>query len=81
MNKFDELMQRNYLITILRVKDDAATYYQVTIPDLPGLRIYVDSWADIATELRAAKREWFIARLQEHKNIPLPTTREVTNNG
>lgn len=73
-NMLDDLMQRNYLITILKVKDDGATYYRVAIPDLPGLVIYVDAWEDIATELRAAKGEWFFARLQEHKNIPLPTT-------
>ena len=65
-------MNENYQLNVLKIQDDGDTYYKVSVPDLPGLTIYVDNLEDIKDELEASKREWFASRLEQKKNIPLP---------
>lgn len=72
MNNLDKYMNENYQLNVVKIQDDGDTYYKVSVPDLPGLTIYVDNLEDIKDELEESKREWFASRLEEKKNIPLP---------
>ena len=72
MDNIDKYMNENYQLNILKIEDDGDNYYKVSVPDLPGLIIYVDSLKDIKDELEESKKEWFTSRLKQGKNIPLP---------
>lgn len=69
MNSIYDYMNKNYQVNILKIEDDGDTYYKVSVPDLPGLIIYVDSWDDIKEELEKSKREWFACRLRQKTKI------------
>lgn len=71
-NTLEDYMNRNYPIIVSLIKDDTDTYYKVSVPDLPGLNIYVDDKKEIESELKEAKKEWFASRIKFNQKIPLP---------
>jgi len=67
-------MDLNYTIVINPIDEtDGGRYYQLTIPDLPGFKIYEDTVADLMANLEAAKSAWFAVNLAEHRPISEPT--------
>lgn len=68
----EDYMNMNYPIIVSLIKDDTDTYYKVSVPDLPGLNIYVDDKKEIESELKEAKKEWFASRIKFNQKIPLP---------
>lgn len=70
MGTLDIDMKLSYQITVLKINDSDGCYYKVTVPTLPGLVVYVDTWSDIKNELENSAREWFVSRLKQGKTIP-----------
>lgn len=68
----NDYMKFDYTAVAIKVKDDTDTYYKVSVPDLPGLNIYVDDKKEIESELKEAKKEWFASRIKFNQKIPLP---------
>ena len=73
MKKLDYYMKLNYPYTITPItEDDGEKYFELSIPILPGFKIYEDSVEDLLNNLDDAKRAWFVANLNNHRNIPEP---------
>lgn len=62
----------SYVITPI-VEDDGEEYYQLSIPDLPGFKIYEDTPKLLLENLDDAKDAWFRANIEAGENIPEPT--------
>lgn len=70
MDTLDIDMKLSYQVTVRKINDSDGCYYKVTVPTLPGLVVYVDTWSDIKNELENSAREWFVSRLKQGKTIP-----------
>lgn len=63
----------NYPTEMQKINDkDGETYYQITVPRLPGLVAYGDTVDQGLKELEGAKKAWFTSCLQRKVKIPEP---------
>lgn len=65
-------MSLNYPVVISKITYDGEKLYKATIPDLPGLEVYVEKKEQLEKELKESKLEWFASNLKHKRNIPLP---------
>lgn len=73
MKNIEYYMSLPYAIEIRPiVEDDGEKYFQLTIPDLPGFKLYGDTQAEVLDELDDAKKEWFAASIDENHFIAEP---------
>jgi len=68
----DDYMKLEYPVVTREIVEDNEKYIEASIPELPGLKVYVDDYSEIVSEIKKAKLEWFAAKLELNKNIPLP---------
>lgn len=79
MKNLEYYMNLKYQIQINPIEeDDGEEYFQLVIPDLPGFKIYEDSIQELMENVEDAKAAWFISRINEKKEIPMPNT--IKNN-
>lgn len=73
MKDINYYMKQTYGIEINPVEeDDGERYFQLVIPELPGFKLYGDSESELLKDMEDAKREWFLASLEEGRDIPEP---------
>lgn len=72
MKDLDYFMALNYRYLVEHIEADGESYYKITVPRLPGVVAYADTFKDIENELNDAKKVWFETCLEEEIEIPEP---------
>lgn len=67
-----------YVITPI-TEEDGEKYFQLSIPELPGFKIYEDTCELLFENLEDAKRAWFMANLKAGDEIPEPLKKSVAS--
>lgn len=72
INTIEDYMKLDYSIETREVKEEGQKFIEVSIPELSGLKVYVDNYSEISEEINMAKKEWFAANIELGREIPLP---------
>ncbi|NLR09547.1 MULTISPECIES: toxin-antitoxin system HicB family antitoxin [Lactobacillaceae] len=73
MKDLNYYMGLDYSFVITPItEDDGEKYFQLSIPDLPGFKIYENTEEELRKSLDDAKSAWFLANIEAHESIPEP---------
>ncbi|MBO1306718.1 type II toxin-antitoxin system HicB family antitoxin [Enterococcus sp. 669A] len=70
----EEYLTLEYPVVIKKFydEDEEQDIFSAEIKEMPGLKVYGDSYQEVYDELLEAKEIWVDARLAEGRDIPLP---------
>lgn len=72
MKNKDYYMNLKYPVIVEKIYDDGEELFSAEIKELPGLKVFCDSFEEAYEEIELAKEDWITANIELGRNIQEP---------